>query len=279
MPQRTIVITGASDGIGRAAAERIAEAGERVVVVGRNPERTRAVAAALGAPHHLADFAELDQVRRLAAELLEAYPRIDALGNNAGGSFPAGARSVDGFALTVQVDHLAPYLLTRLLLPRLLESRATVAVTASMAAQWGRVRRSELERQRFGPSWRAYGTAKLMNVMFAVELQRRFGAEGLAAVALHPGVIATSFGSNGSPVFKALYGLRLAKTIMAPPARGGDELARLLLGEPGVDWPAGGFVERGGVRPLPRPARDPRRLELLWEWSAAATGLAGGDLP
>ena len=130
--QQTIVITGASDGIGAAAAGQLRALGHQVVVVGRSPEKTAAVAQALNAPSHLADFADLGQVRALAAELLASYPRIDVLANNAGGLF-GQETTKDGFDKTFQVNHLAPFLLTHLLMDRLIESDARVIQTSSAA--------------------------------------------------------------------------------------------------------------------------------------------------
>lgn len=135
MSGRTIVITGASDGIGAAAARQLAAAGESVVLVGRSPRKTAALASELGLPHHIADYSSLAQVRRLAAELDAGYPAIDVLANNAGGLMGARTLTEDGFELTFQVNHLAGFLLTTLLLDKLIASRATVIQTSSIAAR------------------------------------------------------------------------------------------------------------------------------------------------
>ena len=117
---KTIVVTGASDGIGAAAARQLHEDGHTVVVVGRSPDKTRQVAESIGADYEVADFADLRTVRRLAAKLAQRYPRIDVLANNAGGVFGTRDKTADGFEKTFQVNHLAPFLLTTLLLPTLL---------------------------------------------------------------------------------------------------------------------------------------------------------------
>lgn len=114
-PPKTVVITGASDGIGAAAARSIAEQGDRVIVVGRSPEKTSAVAHEIGAEYFTADFARLDDVRALAASLLATAPQIDVLANNAGGIFGDRTPTIDGHEKTFQVNHLAPFLLTHLL--------------------------------------------------------------------------------------------------------------------------------------------------------------------
>ncbi|HBR89532.1 MAG TPA: short-chain dehydrogenase, partial [Microbacterium sp.] len=130
---RTIIITGASDGIGAASARQLHEAGEQVIVVGRDPDKTAAVAKRLDVPSHVADFADLAQVRDLAETLLQQYPRIDVLANNAGGVFGERTETRDGYELTFQVNHLAPFLLTNLLVERLRTSQASVIQTSSQA--------------------------------------------------------------------------------------------------------------------------------------------------
>src|SRR3954454_24998183 len=129
---KTIVITGASDGIGAAAVRQLHAAGDRVVVVGRSPKKTAAVAEALALDHYVADFTRLAEVHDLAARLLEAYPRIDVLANNAGGVFGDPTKTENGFEKTFQINHLAPFLLTKLLMPRLLESQAAVIQTTTL---------------------------------------------------------------------------------------------------------------------------------------------------
>lgn len=162
---RTIVVTGASSGIGAVAAERLAAGGDRVAVVGRDAERTRAVADRIGATPFVADFERLDDVRTLAANLLRRFDGIDVLANNAGGLYHDRRLTVDGHERTIQLNHLAPFLLTRLLRSRLVETAATgrdvrVVSTASMANQFGRLRLDDLdwERRPWRGGWRAYGT-------------------------------------------------------------------------------------------------------------------------
>ncbi|MEV4175373.1 SDR family NAD(P)-dependent oxidoreductase [Nonomuraea sp. NPDC049709] len=131
MAQQTIIITGASDGIGAAAAHQLTENGHKVIVVGRSPQKTAAVAGKIGAPFHVADFADLAQVRSLASELTATYPRIDVLANNAGGIFGDREVTTDGYEKTFQVNHLAPFLLTYLLMATLIESNAKIIQTSS----------------------------------------------------------------------------------------------------------------------------------------------------
>lgn len=271
---RTIVITGASDGIGAASAKQLAQLGEEVVVVGRNPEKTARVARSLGADSFVADFSDLAQVRELAASLLEKYPRIDVLANNAGGVFGGRTLTTDGYETTFQVNHLAPFLLTNLLLERLLQSQASVIQTSSAAAKlFPRFDIDDLQGARRYSSTAAYGNAKLANVLFTKELHRRFGEFGLSAVAFHPGVIASNFGASSDGPWKFLYGGPLAKNLMTSTSVGGARLTWLALGKPGIDWEPGGFYANNKPAKTNRLADDPVVATQLWERSALLVGL------
>ncbi|WP_155865029.1 SDR family NAD(P)-dependent oxidoreductase [Gryllotalpicola ginsengisoli] len=207
MNQRVVVITGASSGIGRAAAIALAARGARVAVVGRNPERTRAAAHEAGAEPFVADFDRLDDVRALADALLARYDRIDVLANNAGGLVAQRALTADGHERTFQSNVLAPFLLTELLLPRLAETAARddvpeggvrVLATASMANRWGRLRLDDLDwaQRPYQGGWPAYAAAKLAVVMWIRELAERLTGTGVEAFSVHPGVVATNFGDT-----------------------------------------------------------------------------------
>lgn len=272
---RTIVITGASDGIGAAAARQLSVAGHRVVVVGRSPDKTRSAAAAAGADaSYVADFSDLAQVRRLAAELRGAYPRIDVLANNAGGVFPRRARTVDGFPLTMQVNHLAPFLLTHELLDVLVASRAAVVNTSSMAAMAGHVLPGDLDGVGHTRPGFAYSNAKLSNIIFTKGLHRRFSAQGLRAVAFHPGVVATSFGSTVTGVTALWYASGIGQRFMISPDEGGANLAHFAGGTPGSDWIGGEFYDdHWQVARVPRQANDVTVVDAHWELSARLLGL------
>lgn len=271
---RTIVITGASDGIGAASARQLQAAGERVVVVGRNPEKTDAVARELGADSFTADFADLAQVRALAAALLDRYARIDVLANNAGGIFDRRETTVDGFERTFQVNHLAGFLLTNLLLDRLLESGASVIQTSSEAARrFARFDIDDLQGERRYSSGAAYGNGKLANVLFTKELQRRYGDAGLNSAAFHPGVIASGFAGASRGVMHWFYTSRLTQPFLGSNETGGSRLTWLALGKPGVDWEPGAFYANNRVaRPI-RLADEPALAKTLWDRSAEMVGL------
>ncbi|WP_149203018.1 SDR family NAD(P)-dependent oxidoreductase [Actinotalea subterranea] len=272
--ERTVVLTGASDGIGAAAARLLHARGARVVVVGRSAAKTAALAADLGVPHHVADYSRLEDVRRLAAELLERYPRIDVLAHNAGGIMSARELTADGFEKTFQVNHLAPFLLNHLLLGRLVESRATVVATSSAGARlFGHLDLTDLDNHRSYSPRKAYGDAKLANILFARELQRRHGGDGVNAASFHPGVVATSFAGESSSAMRLMYTTPLRRFLLTP-ERGADTLVWLAEGTPGVDWVGGEFYTRRTVSRTNPQAADAELARGLWDASEQMLGLA-----
>ena len=274
MSQRTIIITGASDGIGAVAARELARAGERVVIVGRSPAKTRRLAEETGAPAHTADFTDLRQVRQLAAELQAAYPRIDVLVNNAGAVMGDFERTADGIEKTFQVNYLAPFLLTNLLLGRLIASRAAVISTSSTAARrLARLDLEDLQGERGYEPVKAYADAKLENILFIRELHRRHGADGIAAVAFHPGTVATNFASGTTSSWRYIYGTPLRHLLLISPRRGARPLLRLAEGTPGQDWQPGQFYVRNKIAPAGPQADDPALARALWDRSAELVGL------
>jgi NAD(P)-dependent dehydrogenase (short-subunit alcohol dehydrogenase family) len=271
---KTIVITGASDGIGAAGARQLHKDGHQVVVVGRSPEKTLAVAKELGADHFLADFARLDEVRGLAARLNETYGRIDVLVNNAGGIFGDRAKTADGFEKTFQINHLAPFLLTNLLIDKLVSSHASVIQTSSSGARlFGKLDLDDLDHDSDFTPQRAYGTAKLENILFTKELHRRFHTQGLSAAAFHPGAVATSFATESDSFMKRIYNSRIGRSFMVTPEKGADQLVWLAESAPGTAWESGTYYEKR------RPARrnhsqtlDADVARVLWERSAQLVG-------
>jgi NAD(P)-dependent dehydrogenase (short-subunit alcohol dehydrogenase family) len=268
---KTIVITGASDGIGAAAARKLHADGHRVVVIGRSPEKTRAVAAELGVEGLVADFAVLDEVRRLAGEIDSLCPTIDVLANNAGGLFAKQEKTVDGHDKTFQVNHLAPFLLTDLLLDKLVASRASVIGTASVGARaLGKIEMDDLEHERDWSSLRAYGATKLENILFTVELARRHGSDGIATAAFHPGVVSSNFAAEAGGLSGVFYKNPLSRLLLTSPEKGAGQLAWLAEGTPGTDWQSGTYYERRKPAKRMNPqARDPELARWLWEQSEA----------
>lgn len=280
--RRTIVITGASSGIGADAAARLAAddgsgRGAQVAVVGRHPERTQAVADRIGGTAFTADFDRLDDVRRLADAILRRYDRIDVLANNAGGIVAKRALTVDGHERTIQSNHLAPFLLTNLLLPRLVESAADAPVrvisTASVANRFGRLRLDDLDwaRRPWLGGWRAYGTSKLATILFIRELAERTTGTGVSAYSFHPGFVATSFGMGLASIrtLNAITGGRHGITA----AEGAVPLVTLAGAAP-VGAPSGTYFDRLRVDGrVAGQARDAQLGRDLWRVSARLVGL------
>lgn len=273
MSGRTIIITGASDGIGAAAARELSARGDTVVVVGRSPQKTAAVADELGVDHLIADFSRLDDVRALAATILERYPRIDVLANNAGGIMGDRELTVDGFEKTFQINHLAPFLLTSLLSERLVSSRATVIATASVANRlYGHLDLDDLGNERAYSPNKAYGDAKLANILFARELDRRFGDSGIASVSFHPGVVRTGFATESTSPMRFFY--NAFGFFLLRPAKGADTLVWLATTTPRRDWKTGGFYTKRKLDFTTNPQADDAALaSALWERSAALVGV------
>lgn len=276
MEGRTVVITGASSGIGRAAARELALLGAEVAVVGRNPERTAAVAEETGGRAFLADFDRLDSVRELASTLLGEYHDIHVLANNAGGTAHK-ADTVDGNDVTFQRNHLAGFLLTNLLMDRLRatagrspEGVVRVVQTASAANLAGSVRLDDLDR-RARPwlgDFLQYGAVKLENILFTRELARRSAGTGISAYAFHPGFVSTGFGGNG-PV------MSLMKRAAIPPEAGAAPLVRLAAVSR-VPAPSGNYFDQTEAPGRARAqANDPALARGLWERSAERVGLTG----
>lgn len=270
MTRKTIVITGASDGIGAAAARRLRRSGENVVVVGRSETKTAAVAAELDADHFVADFADLSQVRAAAGKIRAAYPRIDVLGNNAGGMITKQYRTADGHEVTFQVNYLAPFLLTTLLLDVLVESRATIVNTTSSSQRMLRhVTLADLQGARRRRPSTAYAQAKLANILFTRELHRRYHARGLSAAVVHPGFVNTNIGHASGSRFLVMMQHTVVSRLIATADQGADQLVWLASTTPGVDWTSGEYYARGRIAKANRAADDPVLARELWERSLA----------
>lgn len=272
MTRKTIVITGASDGIGAAAARRLSRNGEHVVVVGRSEAKTTAVAAELGVDYFVADFADLSQVRALADKIRSEYPRIDVLAHNAGGMSRATQLTADGYEKTYQVNYLAPFLLTTQLLTVLLDSRATVINTTSSSQKMlPRVTITTLENTAHHRPSIAYVLTKLAIVLFTKELHRRYHGSGLSAVTFHPGYVNSNFGdASGSRVLTFMkHHVPISARFTATPEQGAEQLVWLASSRPGVDWTSGEYYSRHKIAKANRAAYDPRLAGELWESTMA----------
>ena len=263
---KTIVITGASDGIGAASARQLKALGHRVIIVGRSPQKTERLAKELDAPFHIADYTRLSEVVRLAEELRQ-YPKIDVFANNAGGAQNKRSLTEDGFERTFQINLLGGFLLTNLLLERLCESRATVIQTSSIAANLfgAGFDVDDLQSERNYKAFDAYGAAKLEDILFTRELQRRYGEKGICAVAFEPGVVRTNFASESTPLVKFMYHSPLKYLFTISPNKSAKRLTSLAAGTPGIDFLPGEVYS--GKKRMKLKFRDPdgKIAKALWD--------------
>jgi retinol dehydrogenase-12 len=277
MKDKVCVVTGATSGIGKATATALARLGATVVLVGRDRGRTEAAAAEIGSVSgsppraEIADLASLEQVRGLA-ERLAGLERIDVLINNAG--LVLGERRVtpDGLEHVLALNHLAPFLLTSLLRPKLTASApARVITVTSDAHSAARLDLSDLNLERDWDSWRSYANSKLANIMFTRELARRLDGTGVTANCAHPGVVRTGFGRQARPLLK--LGITIARPFLLSPERGADTIV-YLASSPDVAGQSGGYYVKRQRREPSAAARDDAAARKLWEISQQMTGLA-----
>ncbi|UFN45442.1 SDR family NAD(P)-dependent oxidoreductase [Nocardioides okcheonensis] len=274
MAGRTVLVTGASDGIGAETARVLAQRGATVLVTGRSRDKLRPVAEAVGTEPLVADFARLDDVRRLAGQVADRAGTLDVLMNNAGGTFSPSRTTHDGHEPNFQVNHLAPFLLTNLLRPTLAAAgRSLVVNTSSIGNLMGKVVLDDLDYEhRKAREFPAYGTGKLMNILFTRGIADRWADDGITSAAVHPGPVGSSFGRD-SRIVGLLYRTPLARfaTISVP-----DGAAPLVaLAERGPDPEVNGrYFSRFHVDGREnRQASDQALIDGLWERSAALVGI------
>jgi NAD(P)-dependent dehydrogenase (short-subunit alcohol dehydrogenase family) len=268
-----VLLTGATRGIGQAAAIELARQGVEVALVGRDPERVQAVAVQAravggGAPvhEHVADLVLMADVRALAEEVRERHGQIDVLANNAGALFASRQETSEGLERTFALNHLAPFLLTALLRDRLAGGR--VVTTSSDAHKSGALDLEDLQSTRSYAAMRVYGITKLCNILFTRELARR--APELHANCFHPGVVRTGFGKNEGGLWKVLT------TVGAPffrsPTHGARSLVWLAV-SPEAAPLTGEYVQDEKVLAPSAQAQDETLAQGLWEKSAELVGL------
>jgi NAD(P)-dependent dehydrogenase (short-subunit alcohol dehydrogenase family) len=268
-----VLLTGATRGIGRAAAVELARRGAEVALVGREADRVKAVAqeaaaAGGGAPvhEHVADLSLMSEVRALAEEVRGRYAHIDVLANNAGALFASRKETSEGFEQTLALNHLAPFLLTNLLRDRLDGGR--VVTTASDAHASGILDLDDVQSQKSYAAMRVYGTSKLCNILFTRELARR--APELHANCFHPGVVRTGFGKNDYGIWKILT--TIGGPFFRSPQRGARSLVWLAVSDEAGDL-TGAYVQDEKVLAPSAQAQDDSLAGRLWVRSAELVGV------
>ena len=276
---KTVLVTGATSGIGLEASVALARQGARVVMVGRDRAKTELAAVAVTAragvkpeAQLLCDFSSQASIRALAGQVLERFERVDVLVNNAGGVNKTRRLTVDGIEATFAVNHLGYFLLTSLLLDRLVKSApARVVTVASVGHRRGTLDFDDVGFERGYSIMKSYARSKLANVLFAAELARRLAGRGVTSNSLHPGAVATNIWS-GAPLWAKPIILLLFRPFFISAEKGGSYIVRLAA-SPELEGVTGQyFEERQRVDPAPL-ARDQALARRLWDVSSAMVRL------
>jgi NAD(P)-dependent dehydrogenase (short-subunit alcohol dehydrogenase family) len=280
MAGRTVLVTGGTAGIGKATAMGLARLGAHVAITGRDRDRAEDAARELRASGgervdiFVGDLSVQLQVRRLAGEVLQRLPRLDVLVNNVGGYWNSRHRTADGRERTFALNHLAPFLLTNLLLDRLTRSApARVVTVSSHAHAMGRIDFDDLEGERSYSGARAYNQSKLANVLFAYELARRLNGTAVTANALHPGVVSTAFGAEDPSRVGRLF-VPFLRPFMKTPTRGAATSIHVAA-NPDLEQVTGRYFVNGNPKRSAQPSYDETTAARLWQVSADLVGLAG----
>ncbi len=270
MQGKTVVITGATSGIGEVAAIRLAEQGARIVHIARDGKRAEATQAALkkanpAASHtvHMADLSLLSEMKRVAREVAAAEPRIDVLIDNAGAMFNRRQVTADGLEKTFALNHMAYFIITNLLLPNIVDG-GRIVVTASNAHRGARLDFGDLQSERFYRGFGVYSKSKLMNILFTRALARRL-TRGITANSLHPGFVATRFGDQSGGLMGGI--IKIVKPVGAISPEEGAKTIVYLAASPDVAGVSGQyFFECKPITPT-REAQNDEDGERLWRIS------------
>jgi NAD(P)-dependent dehydrogenase (short-subunit alcohol dehydrogenase family) len=281
MKDKICVITGGTDGIGKEAAYGLAVQGARLLIHGRDPNKGAHAVAELktrsgnSAIEFLpADFSSLAEVRRLATAIMERTPRIDVLVNNAGGVFGRRTLSKDGYEMTFAVNHLAPFLLTHLLLDTVKNNMPSrIVTTASRAHQGAKISFDDLQATRKFAPMSAYGSSKLANILFTRTLAKRLQGTSVTATCLHPGFVRTNFGRNVDMPALLKHVFAFATRFARTPAKGAETLI-YLASSPEVQGASGGYYFDCKLTQPSSAAQDDNAAEHLWQVSKQLVGIA-----
>lgn len=278
MKDKVVLITGGTAGIGEVTARSLAGMGATTVIVGRNPQKTAAVAQQIRSvtgnervSYKIADLSSQEQIRKLAEDFQRDYNRLDVLVNNAGGIFMKRELSVDGLEMTFALNHLSYFLLTHLLLDLLLASKPARVINVSSEGHRGtRLNFSDLQNTRGYTSWKVYGQSKLANLYFTYGLAATLDESGVTANALHPGFVATNFGKSNGGIFRSLFGLL---QIAAITPEEGAQTSIYLASSPQVEAVTGKYFIKNQIVPSSAHSYDMSAARKLWDYSLEMVNL------
>jgi NAD(P)-dependent dehydrogenase (short-subunit alcohol dehydrogenase family) len=279
MQGKTVVVTGATSGIGEVAAVELARQGARIVFVARNPLRRERTLARLSVANdkvkhtaYLADLSRLSEMKRVAGEIAAAEPKIDVLINNAGAVFGKRETTADGLELSFATNHMAYFVVTNLLLAKLKATPgARIVSTSSDAHKSGKLNFDDLQAEKSFSSFRAYGTSKLCNILFTRELARRLAGTGVTANCLHPGFVSTGFGDNNDGPMGFVIGI--LKKLAAITPEDGAKTILYLTSSPDVAGQSGGYYYKCAPATPTAAAQNDADAKRLWEISAKIAGI------
>ena len=275
MEGKTIIVTGATSGIGEVAAIRLAEKGARIVFTARDRKRADETMAKLRranprADHamHMADLSTLAEMKRIGAELAQE-PQIDVLVNNAGALFNKRQETADGLEMTFALNHMAYFVITNLVLPHL-KPGARIVTVASNAHRGAKLDFDDLQSRRGYAGFAVYSRSKLANILFNRELARRTPPD-VTANALHPGFVATRFGDQSGGLMRAVF--RVAKPIGAISPEEGARTIIHLASSPMVEGVTGEYFYESAITTPTAEARNDADARRLWDMSASISGI------
>ena len=279
MRGKTVVITGGTSGIGEVAAIELAKKGARIVLIARDRERAHATFAKLNAIEALSaltgyygDLSLIADVKRVAEQIAAVEPKIDVLINNAGAMFTSRQTTAEGLEKTFAVNHMAYFVLTNALLPKIKATPgARIVSTASDAHRGAKLDFDDLQSAKSYSGFSVYGESKLCNILFNRELAKRLQGSGVTANCLHPGFVATRFGDN-NPGFLGVA-IRIAKPLAALSPEKGAETIIYLASSPQVEGKSGGYYYKCAPATPTKEAQSDADAKRLWDVSAKIAGI------
>lgn len=283
LTRKTILITGATDGIGKETARQLARLGAHILITGRNPQKVESTVLELrqstGNPQiegFIADLSSQEQIRNLARAIYERVPALHGLINNAGAIFIQRQTSVDGIEMTFALNHLGYFMLTLLLIDLLKNNAPSRIINVSSAAHRGaRLDFNDLQNERAYQGWRVYSQSKLANLLFTYELARRLEGSGMTVNALHPGFVATRFGRSNGGLFDPLF--RLFQFAAIPPEEGARTSVYLAASSE-VEGVSSKYFEKCKAVPSSPESYEVSSAQRLWEVSLQMTGISEPEI-